>query len=115
MKRVLITDASGFVGRHCLPPLLARGYEVHAVSLRTQAPTEKLTAVHCHTANLLDREQILALLAEVRPTHLLHCAWYAVPGRYWTATENLSWVEAGQYLLKAFAEQGGRRGLVCRV
>lgn len=109
MKRVLITGASGFVGRHCLAPLLARGYEVHAVSLRKHAATEKLTAVHSYTADLLDGEQISALLAEVRPTHLLHCAWYAVPGKYWTATENLRWVEAGQYLLKAFAEQGGQR------
>ena len=32
MKRVLITGARGFLGRHCLPLLLERGYEVHAVS-----------------------------------------------------------------------------------
>ena len=31
MRRVLLTGASGFVGRHALPHLLARGFEVHAV------------------------------------------------------------------------------------
>ena len=109
MKRVLLTGANGFVGRHCLPVLLARGYEVHAVSLRSEAPTATLPEVHPHKADLLDESQVSALLAEVRPTHLLHCAWYAVPGKYWTAAENFRWVEAGQHLLKAFAEQGGQR------
>ena len=33
-KGVLLTGASGFIGRHCLEPLRARGYEVHAVSTR---------------------------------------------------------------------------------
>jgi nucleoside-diphosphate-sugar epimerase len=109
MKRVLLTGANGFVGRHCLPVLLAQGYEVHAVSLRSEAPTATLPEVHWHKADLLDESQVSALLAEVRPTHLLHCAWYAVPGKYWTAAENFRWVEAGQHLLKAFAEQGGQR------
>src|SRR5882672_6035426 len=109
MKRVLLTGANGFVGRHCLPPLLAQGYEVHAVASRKHAPPATLPGVHWYRVDLLDRDQISALLAEVRPTHLLHCAWYAVPGKYWTATENFRWVEAGQHLLQAFAEQGGQR------
>ena len=29
MKRVLVTGANGFIGRQCLPLLLAKGYEVH--------------------------------------------------------------------------------------
>ncbi|MHB0971047.1 MAG: NAD-dependent epimerase/dehydratase family protein, partial [Thermoanaerobaculia bacterium] len=29
MKRVLVTGASGFIGRQSLGPLLDRGYEVH--------------------------------------------------------------------------------------
>lgn len=109
MKRVLLTGASGFVGRHCLPALRARGYELHAVSLRTEVPSEMLPEVQWYKADLLNEEQVSALLAEVKPTHLLHCAWYAVPGKYWTAPENFRWVEAGSHLLQAFAEHGGRR------
>jgi nucleoside-diphosphate-sugar epimerase len=108
MKRVLLTGASGFVGRHCLPALLARGYQVHAVASPKQGPTAP-PEVRWHGADLLDKRQISALLAEVRPTHLLHCAWYAVPGKYWTATDNFRWVEAGQHLLKVFSDQGGQR------
>ena len=29
-----------------------------------------------------------------RATHLLHLAWYAVPGKCWSAPETLEWVEA---------------------
>jgi nucleoside-diphosphate-sugar epimerase len=32
MRRVLITGAAGFIGRHCLAPLLDRGFEVHALA-----------------------------------------------------------------------------------
>jgi uncharacterized protein YbjT (DUF2867 family) len=39
MKRVLLTGASGFIGKHCIAPLKARGYDVHAVSSR-DVPTD---------------------------------------------------------------------------
>ena len=32
MRRVLVTGASGFIGRQALAPLTVRGYEVHAVA-----------------------------------------------------------------------------------
>lgn len=109
MKRVLLTGAGGFVGRHCLHALLAQGYQVHAVASRKHVPPPALPGVRWYCADLLDRGQISALLAEVRPTHLLHCAWYAVPGEYWTATENFHWVGASLHLLEAFAGEGGQR------
>lgn len=114
MKRVLITGARGFIGRHCLPLLLASGFEVHAVSskhseARAQAPG---TGPHWHTADLLDAAQVSALLAQVRPTHLLHLAWYTVPGKYWTSLENFRWVQASLDLFEAFASGGGARLVV---
>ncbi|MEZ4330502.1 MAG: NAD-dependent epimerase/dehydratase family protein [Myxococcota bacterium] len=33
-QRVLVTGATGFIGHHTLAPLVARGYEVHALSSR---------------------------------------------------------------------------------
>ena len=62
-----------------------------------------------HRADLLDREQTSALMKAVAPTHLLHFAWYAEPGKYWHSEENLRWVEASLRLLRAFAGAGGRR------
>jgi nucleoside-diphosphate-sugar epimerase len=45
----------------------------------------------------------------VQPSHLLHLAWYAEPGRYWTSRENLRWVRATLDLVTAFVDGGGQR------
>jgi nucleoside-diphosphate-sugar epimerase len=110
MKSVLLTGASGFIGRHCIAPLAAAGYEVHAVSSRADARAAgDPPRVRWHRADLLDWRQVEALVAEVAPTHLLHLAWYAVPGKFWTSAENFRWVQASLDLFQAFAASGGRR------
>jgi nucleoside-diphosphate-sugar epimerase len=101
--RVLVTGATGFVGRHVLPALAARGFEVHGIARETQGD------VRLHGADLLDPEARRALIGAVRPTHLLHLAWEAEPGRYWTSAANLDWVAVSLDLARLFAEAGGRR------
>ena len=107
MKRVLVTGASGFIGRAALAPLAARGFEVHAVSRRP--PRDAGAGVTWHAHDLLAAGEPARVVERVRPTHLLHLAWYAVPGKYWTAPENVDWVAASAALARAFAEHGGRR------
>jgi nucleoside-diphosphate-sugar epimerase len=105
-RRVLLTGASGFIGRHCIAELLARGYQVHATTSRSPPSTPE---VRWHQVDLLDTAKTAALVAAVRPDSLLHLAWYAEHGRYWQAPENLDWVGASLALLRAFIAQGGRR------
>jgi nucleoside-diphosphate-sugar epimerase len=105
MKKVLITGATGFIGQHCLEPLKARGYEVHAVS--------SANGVHWHQADLLQSGTAKTLLSEVKPTHLLHLAWFVVPGKLIAAPENFAWVRASMELVQEFAAQGGKRLTVC--
>jgi nucleoside-diphosphate-sugar epimerase len=111
MKRVLITGATSFIGQHCLPELAARGYEIHAVSSKG-APRVDESDTTWHQVDLLKREQVFDVVAAVEPTHLLHLAWYAVPGKYWTSVENFRWVQASLDLFQAFAEAGGKRIVV---
>lgn len=85
---VLVTGASGFLGRQTLAPLAARGFQVHATSRNA---VEADGAIW-HQCDLFDDAARQALLATVRPTHLLHCAWYVEHGRFWTAPENADWV-----------------------
>src|SRR4051794_12940479 len=100
MKRVLVTGASGFIGRHCLPALSARGFDVHAIHA-TGTPGIEST---WHRVDLIEPVQMRRLLDEVQPTHLLHLAWYVDHGKYWTSTENLRWIEASLSLLRGFVE-----------
>ncbi len=108
MKRVLLTGATGFIGRQSIPFLRERGYEIHAVSSQPQPATESSVAVW-HQADLLNPAYTADLLANIQPTHLLHFAWYAVPGKYTTAAENLAWVQSSLALVQAFVQQGGQR------
>ncbi len=105
MKRVLLTGGSGFIGRHAIAPLLESGYEVHAVGSRATGAAD----VFWHTANLLEETRRESLLAEVKASHLLHFAWYAEHGKFWTAMENVTWVKASLDLMLSFAKLGGQR------
>jgi nucleoside-diphosphate-sugar epimerase len=108
MRRVLVTGAGGFVGRHALAPLAARGFEVHAVGRRPVPGTE----ARWHAVDLFEPDAVDRIVADVRPTHLLHLAWYAVHREYWTSVENVRWVEASLRLLRRFHELGGRRAVL---
>jgi nucleoside-diphosphate-sugar epimerase len=111
-RRVLVTGATGFIGRHALAPLLERGLEVHAVTSRDAPPPQAPADVSWHRADLLEPGTHDALLEAAAPTHLLHLAWYAEHGRFWTSTENLRWSAATISLVQAFAERGGRRAVL---
>ena len=108
MKTVLLTGAGGFIGRHCLEPLLRRGFEVHAVSSRGQRNFSR-ERVQWHHADLHNAEQVLKLIGEVKPGYLLHLAWDVTPGFYWSSMENLRWVRTSLGLLQAFIDAGGSR------
>ena len=107
VKRVLVTGATGFIGSHCLNSLLQRDYEVHAVSTNSERKTE--SSIVWHQADLLDSLSGARLMDELRPTHLLHLAWYVVPGKLISSDLNFDWVGSSMQLLRHFQRQGGRR------
>ena len=107
MKRVLLTGAAGFIGRQCLPLLVEHGFEVHAADVRLPASPDK--SARWHQADLLDRTAVSKLVSGINATHVLHLAWFAVPGRYLTAPENIEWVRASLELAKQFYDGGGYR------
>ncbi len=106
-RRVLLTGASGFIGRQTIAPLLDLSFEVHAVGNRV---TDRRAI--WHRADLLDQAGRRRLVAEVRPAALLHCAWFTRHGVFWDAPENIDWVAASLDLARAAAAQGTRRILM---
>lgn len=110
-RRVVVTGATGFVGRPTVLALQARGFEVHGIGRRAVNVSPGVVA---HAIDLLDPDptELRRVLGELRPSHLLHLAWDVTPGRFWHAPENLEWVSASLHLYRAFAAAGGTRLLV---
>ena len=101
--RVLVTGASGFVGRHAVKALLAAGAEVHAVARET-APLD----CPWYCLDLLDPESARGVVRQVRPDAVLHLAWCVEHGRFWTDPANADWVGATLALARASIDSGVR-------
>ncbi len=107
MTRLLITGATGFLGEPAVRAACDH-FEVHAVARQPLAASRAAF----HPCDILNTRDIVRLIEDVRPTHLLHLAWIATPGVYWASPENHRWVEASKRLLLAFARCGGTRAVL---
>ena len=106
--RVLITGASGFLGRQICAALQRRGVmDLHGIS---RQPAPAVPGVRWHQLDLLQADS-RELVDQLRPTHLIHSAWCVKPGDYWHAPENEEWAQASAALLQGFGEAGGARAL----
>lgn len=107
MKRVLVTGASGFIGRACAAALKARGFDVYGVGRR--APPEGFEGANWLRGDLLSVKDRERLLAATRPSHLVHLAWHVSPGLYLESDENARWSAASIDLLHRALDLGVRR------
>lgn len=105
-ERLLVTGGSGFLGTEVLAELGRCGVECHAVSRHPPMP-EARAGVTWHRVDLLT-DATSSLLARIRPTHCIHLAWEATPGRYRQALESYDWVTATLRLARSFFSSGGR-------
>jgi nucleoside-diphosphate-sugar epimerase len=104
--RIVLTGATGFIGTQVLDELMRRGAEIHAFSRRPPEP-ERRAGLVWHRADLVATVPT-ALLEAIRPSHCLHLAWEATPGRYRTARENYDWAASTLRLARAFYGAGGQ-------
>lgn len=105
---VLLTGATGFVGRAVLAELVGRGIPVHAAARR---PGAAQPGVIWHAVDLRDGAERARLLAAAPAAWLLHCAWEIEHGRFWTAPTNDLWRAVSCDLARDFLAAGGERVL----
>ncbi len=105
-NRIIISGASGFIGKYCLPTFSDRGFEVHAISTSKQGQDEN--GVFWHKLNLLE-ESSKDLLTKIQPTHFLHLAWYTKHGSFWSSDQNYKWLAVSKTLADDFMNAGGKR------
>lgn len=108
--KVLVTGATGFIGQHCLTPLVANGYEVLAICRKR--PPQEAPGVTWLAGDVMDRVRMREVLAQHQPKGLLHLAWFVEPGKLIADPSNLSWVAASLDLIREFREAGGERCLI---
>ncbi|HLG19348.1 MAG TPA: NAD(P)-dependent oxidoreductase [Bdellovibrionota bacterium] len=112
MRKILVTGANGFIGRHLKPILEKEGCEIHALSrypLDSEHPGVKWYPFDLLTGK---QDQLKEIIQRIAPTELVHLAWCTQPGAFWSANENLVWVDSSLNLVRAFVSAGGKRILV---
>ena len=83
MDKALIIGAAGFVGSYLINHLKQQGVsEIFA----TKLPNEQLKNdnAYIYDLDILDKESIISLLYEIRPTHIFHLAAQSSVGVAWT-------------------------------
>ena len=104
--KVLLTGATGFVGRYVVKELERQGIEY--VSLQRSLPSDD-RAIQMDLLGTLEFE---SLFQKFKPTHLIHVAWYAEHGSFWKSDTNLQWIMATKRLVEAFCLSGGQHVVI---
>lgn len=101
--RIAVTGSTGLIGSYAVRELIAKGFDVAAVSRSGRGPAGI-------SLNLHDTKAVREFMSAYRPEYLLHLAWNIEPG-YEFSPQNLEWVASSLNLLQIFAENGGRRAV----
>lgn len=104
---VLLTGATGFIGKQVLRNLLERGCSVRA-PVRDPAKLSPQPGLEItRTPDLFGEINLEALIAGADT--LIHAAWYTEPGKYLTSPLNLDCLTGTLEMATAFKRVGGRR------
>ncbi len=107
--KILITGASGFFGKSLISSLEKSTEDFECFCIYKENYLEVLDKrfqwAQCDLLNKKEAEQLIKI---IKPTHLVHLAWHVPPQQFWTAFENIDWLNASTNLFQAFCENGGK-------
>ena len=80
--QVLVTGAGGFTGRYLVDLLSREGWQVVACGYRSGSEARSPSAEGCEhlELDLLDEQAVHSVVADRRPTHVVHLAGLSFPG-----------------------------------
>lgn len=110
--KIVLTGATGFVGRQILRVLISQEYAVR-VLVRDRA--KLILEANTYPVEVLITDDLFAepsarLVQLLAGAHtLIHAAWYAEPGKYLTSERNLDCLKGTIDLARAFVSAGGKR------
>jgi UDP-glucuronate decarboxylase len=107
--KALVTGASGFIGSHVTRSLINAGHDVLALA-KPDDNLWRLQKVLPHfdvlRGTFQDMPAIKEKLRTWQPNACIHLAWYAEPGQYLNARENLGSLQGSLNLLQILSECG---------
>lgn len=106
-KKVLVTGATGLIGKELIKPLQESGFDIYAITIDENNPAN---GVHWLKGNLFDENFIKEIMKQIKPKYLLNMAWVTT-GDYLKSDINYSFLNAGIRLLKHFKDNGGKRAV----
>lgn len=104
-KRALIVGAAGFVGGYLATELAENGYEVFCTKMQHE---EKTNPFPFYNLDILNQQEIEALLAELQPEYIFHLAAQSSVGSSWKnpdLTLDVN-IKGSTHLLQAVQESG---------
>jgi len=88
VNSILVTGAAGFAGSHLLDLLCGGGREIVAWHRPGGRRPREVPGTRWEAIDLLDRGEVTAAIAQLRPSIVYHCAGAAHVGRAWDDTES---------------------------
>lgn len=104
--KVLITGASGFIGRQLVTNFERN--QIEYVCLGRSNDSNNYTI----GLDLLNDKDLFNTIKKINATHLVHLAWYTVHKDFWNSHLNIDWLAATYRLIDAFLKNGGSHVLV---
>ncbi|MFP3043684.1 NAD(P)-dependent oxidoreductase [Treponema primitia] len=107
-KTVLLTGATGLIGKEAIQPLLEADFKVFAISSKDDMP--KNGNVTWIKVDLLNYDDIKRVFSCIQPKYLLHFAWFTGDG-YLSADINYQLLDASLFMLSEFKKNCGKRAV----
>lgn len=108
--KILLTGGSGFLGQSLVKLIRSRRIDIALIG-RSKPACCDWDFIEADLLSI-SADEIAGIMREVKPTHLVHLAWFADHGDFWESEKNLQWISRTGLLVKKFCESGGTSVLV---